>query len=173
MRRYAYSLTNSTRRIFENGADEDCLRLLVGRLPSTQNFGPASPSSGEEKYKYSSLPLSAHYARVLAQLASERGFDGYLLNFECPLQGGVEQCRALAAWISLVRVELQKRVGFHAEVIWYCPMLCTPFRTLIHQQVRLCDIQWTTPVARSVERRQHAILLTFNWILHQLHRTFS
>jgi mannosyl-glycoprotein endo-beta-N-acetylglucosaminidase len=76
--------------------------------------------SGEEKDKYSSLPLSTHYARLLAQLAANRGFDGYLLNFECPLQGGVEQCRALAAWISLLRVELQKQVGPYAEVIWYC-----------------------------------------------------
>lgn len=56
---------------------------------------------------------------MLADLAVSRGFDGYLLNFECALQGGVEQTRVLAAWIALLRAELLKKVGPHAEASWY------------------------------------------------------
>ncbi|THU76401.1 hypothetical protein K435DRAFT_974435 [Dendrothele bispora CBS 962.96] len=92
--------------IFEHDeAKPDCLRLLVGQLPkssasTTQSFPTSSLS----------LPLSPHYARLLAQLAVQRGFDGYLLNFECPLlQGGVEQTR----------------VGMHAEVVWYDSVIFT------------------------------------------------
>ena len=65
------------------------------------------------------LPLSPHYAIVLAELARERGFDGYLLNFECPLIGGVEQTRALAAWITLLQSEILARVGAHGETHWF------------------------------------------------------
>lgn len=71
------------------------------------------------------LPLSSHYASILANLARDRGFDGYLLNFECPLQGGLEQTRALAAWISLLRSALQSTVGEHSEVIWYDSVIVT------------------------------------------------
>jgi mannosyl-glycoprotein endo-beta-N-acetylglucosaminidase len=63
--------------------------------------------------------MSPHYARLLADLALQRGFDGYLLNFECTLGGGPEQARALAAWISVLRAELILKVGPHAHVIWY------------------------------------------------------
>lgn len=62
--------------------------------------------------------MSPHYARVLAELAAQRGFDGYLLNFECPLRGGVEQTRALAAWITILQAELESKVGPHAQAIW-------------------------------------------------------
>ena len=65
------------------------------------------------------LPLSPHYAIVLAELARERGFDGYLLNFECPLTGGFEQTRALAAWITLLQSEILTRVGPHGETHWF------------------------------------------------------
>ena len=65
------------------------------------------------------LPLSPHYARVLAELARERGFDGYLLNFECPLVGSFEQTRALAAWITLLQSEILARVGTHGETHWF------------------------------------------------------
>ena len=65
------------------------------------------------------LPLSPHYAIVLAELARERGFDGYLLNFECPLAGGLEQTRALAAWITLLQSEILARVGAHGETHWF------------------------------------------------------
>ncbi|KAJ7576985.1 glycoside hydrolase family 85 protein [Mycena floridula] len=99
--------------IFEGGAEADCLRLLVGKLPKSTT-GPAAQPSVQ-----TALPLSAHYARVLADLARQRGFDGYLLNFECPLQGGVEQTRALAAWITILQTELRERVGSYAEVSWY------------------------------------------------------
>jgi hypothetical protein len=99
-------------RIFENSGEEDCLRLLVGRLPKSKT-GPAHQSLP------SSLPLSRHYAQVLADLALQRGFDGYLLNFECPLRGGVEQTRALAAWITILQSEILAKVGSHGETIWF------------------------------------------------------
>jgi len=64
------------------------------------------------------IPMSRHYASVLAELARQRGFDGYLLNVECPLQGGSDQARALAGWILLLRSELVIKVGPHAQAIW-------------------------------------------------------
>ncbi|KAF8654872.1 hypothetical protein AX16_003333 [Volvariella volvacea WC 439] len=101
--------------IFEGGSEPDCLRLLVGKLPKSKT-GSAAPVN---PHHMKSLPISPHYARLLADLAVKRGFDGYLLNFEVPLQGGVEQTQALAAWICFLRSELQEKVGPHAEVIWY------------------------------------------------------
>ncbi|EMD41131.1 glycoside hydrolase family 85 protein [Gelatoporia subvermispora B] len=98
--------------IFEGSGEEDCLRLLVGRLPQSRT-GPAAHSST------ASFPVSPHYARIFAELAFQRGFDGYLLNFECPLRGGLEQARALTAWITLLESELRRKVGPHAQVIWY------------------------------------------------------
>ncbi|CAK5275973.1 unnamed protein product [Mycena citricolor] len=105
--------------IFEGGSENDCLRLLVGQLPQSKT-GPALQST-----EFRSLPLSPHYARLLAQLAQQRGFDGYLLNFECPLAGGMEQTRGVAAWIALLREELRDRVGSHSEVIWYDSVVVT------------------------------------------------
>ncbi|KAF8999398.1 glycoside hydrolase family 85 protein [Cyathus striatus] len=99
--------------IFEGGGEEDCLRLLVGKMPSSST-GPA-----EQSILPRTLPISPYYARLLAELAHERGFDGYLLNFECPLAGNYEQTRALAAWITILQNELLKKVGPHAEAIWY------------------------------------------------------
>ncbi|GLB33215.1 putative glycosyl hydrolase family 85 [Lyophyllum shimeji] len=99
--------------IFEGDGEEDCLRLLVGNLPSSIN-GPAKSTPGTTTF-----PLSPHYARLLAELACQRGFDGYLLNFECPLQGGVEQSRTLAAWITILRSEIEAKVGSHGETVWY------------------------------------------------------
>jgi mannosyl-glycoprotein endo-beta-N-acetylglucosaminidase len=85
--------------------------LVVGKLPQTSgSLQSAAPLT---------LPISPHYAVALAKLAAERGFDGYLLNFECSLIGGTEQARSLAAWISLLQSELVKRVGTHAETVWY------------------------------------------------------
>jgi mannosyl-glycoprotein endo-beta-N-acetylglucosaminidase len=73
---------------------------------------------------------------VLAELAYQRGFDGYLLNFECPLRGGVEQTRALSAWIALLDAELKIKVGPHAETIWYAldsrTFLKHHFMTMFH-----------------------------------------
>lgn len=97
--------------IFEGSGEDDCLRLLVGQLP-TSTSGPALPST-------TTLPLSPHYARVLADLAAQRGFDGYLLNVECPLRGGVEQTRALSAWIPILQAEMLAKVGPHAQALWY------------------------------------------------------
>ncbi|KAF4600425.1 hypothetical protein EYR38_005052 [Pleurotus pulmonarius] len=103
--------------IFEAGGEADCLKLLVGRLPTSK-----TKSAGDQP---TSLPVSPHYARLLADLAKRRGFDGYLLNFECPLQGRFEQTRALTAWIGLLRMELKARVGDHAELIWYDSVVIT------------------------------------------------
>nr|GAT43296.1 glycoside hydrolase family 85 protein [Mycena chlorophos] len=105
--------------IFEGSGENDCLRLLVGRLPQSKS-GPA-----KQPTDFRSLPLSPHYARLLADLAYERGFDGYLLNFECPLRGGIEQTRSVAAWITLLVSELKNKIGSHAEVIWYDSVVVT------------------------------------------------
>ena len=59
-----------------------------------------------------------HYARILADLAHQRGFDGWLLNFEVPLGDGDKQARAITLWIGLLRRELKRAVGEHAEVVW-------------------------------------------------------
>ncbi|KAF8075804.1 glycoside hydrolase family 85 protein [Lyophyllum atratum] len=105
--------------IFEDGGEEDCLRLLVGKLPQSVN-GPAKATSAR-----TSLPLSPHYAKLLAELAWQRGFDGYLLNFECALEGGIEQTRTLAAWITLLQSEILAKVGSHGETIWYDSVIIT------------------------------------------------
>ncbi|KAF8812658.1 glycoside hydrolase family 85 protein [Phlegmacium glaucopus] len=99
--------------IFEGGAEDECLRLVVGKMPLSKTGQVDSATSSL------TLPLSPHYARVLAELARERGFDGYLLNFECPFIGGVEQTRVLAAWITLLQSEILARVGPHGETHWY------------------------------------------------------
>lgn len=100
------------RRIFERDAHGECLNLIIGSKPSTHSVPSAiSPS-------ISDLRLSAHYASALAQLADDRGFDGWLLNFECSLTHAEEEARVLSAWIRLLKHELKKRVGPHAEVIW-------------------------------------------------------
>ncbi|KAL0948921.1 hypothetical protein HGRIS_009030 [Hohenbuehelia grisea] len=106
--------------IFEGNGEPDCLRLLVGRLPVSKT-GPAKAQTQVS----TSLPISPHYARLLADLAYQHGFDGYLLNFECPLRGGVEQTQALTGWISLLQNELNRKVGSHSEVIWYDSVVIT------------------------------------------------
>lgn len=107
--------------IFEDSGEKDCLQLLVGKLP-TSTSGPAAQPPPSSR---ASLPVSPHYARLLARLAAQRGFDGYLLNFECPLRGGPEQTRALATWIAILRNELIRAVGPHAHVSWYDSVVTT------------------------------------------------
>lgn len=92
-------------RIFEHlDSDSDCLQLVVGRTDyvATEN----------------KIPISKRYAVLLAELAYQRGFDGYLLNFESDLPHGADQAHALAAWILLLRAELRAKVGSHAQVVW-------------------------------------------------------
>ncbi|KAG8883668.1 hypothetical protein FRB97_006158 [Tulasnella sp. 331] len=100
--------------IFEPDAEYDCLNLLTG------------PNAGATQTKYAPVgapeempPLSAHYASVLAQLACDRGFDGWLMNFECDLLHKEDQGRMLFLWIQILRQELKKRIGSHSEVVWY------------------------------------------------------
>lgn len=100
-------------RIFEHESSEaDCLRLIVGKLPST------SSASVKPQHPAPSLPLSPHYAVLLAELAAQRGFDGYLVNVECPLKGRFDQTQAFAAWMTILQDQMRKRVGPHAETIW-------------------------------------------------------
>jgi hypothetical protein len=87
-------------RIFEWDVESEYAKLLHG--PS------AHPSTA----------LSPHYARALAQLAARRGFDGYLLNFEASFKDEKE-ARMVSAWIVMLRAELRRTVGEHAEVIWF------------------------------------------------------
>jgi len=101
-------------RIFEGGSGEDCLRLIVGKFPTT-NLRTGQVDQDSSTF---AIPLSLHYARLLATLARDKGFDGYLLNLECPLGGSFEQTRALAAWITALQSELLDKVGSHAETIW-------------------------------------------------------
>ncbi|KAL4067151.1 glycoside hydrolase family 85 protein [Scleroderma yunnanense] len=91
-------------------SSSDGMKLLLGNVPNlTMDSGAPSGS----------IPLSRHYASRLAELAFQRGFDGYLLNFESSLPGGSEQARALATWVALLRAELHTKVGSHADVVWY------------------------------------------------------
>jgi mannosyl-glycoprotein endo-beta-N-acetylglucosaminidase len=103
-------------RIFEHPeSEQDCLRLLFGKLPSSKTGPPVPPL-----VETSAVPVSPHYARLLADIAYQRGFDGYLLNFEWYLSAdsGIGQARALTAWILLLQAELKAKVGPHAEAIW-------------------------------------------------------
>ncbi|KAF9224571.1 glycoside hydrolase family 85 protein [Gyrodon lividus] len=92
--------------IFERSEDvPECLQIITGQAQSSTSTG--------------AIPLSKRYAVILAELAYQRGFDGYLLNFEYHLKNGIEQARALAAWILLLRAELRAKVGSHARAVWY------------------------------------------------------
>lgn len=98
------SLSNC--RIFEGEATDDCLRLVTGPRSTSIILGQGTHH------------ISSHYARVLAQLARQRGFDGYLLNFECHLKGRLNQSRALSTWVALLTNELKRTVGAHAQCVW-------------------------------------------------------
>ncbi|KAF8650366.1 hypothetical protein AX16_005262 [Volvariella volvacea WC 439] len=95
--------------IFEGGSEADCLRLVTGKYPNSTSRPPTTTS----------FPLSDRYAKLLADLAYQRGFDGYLLNFETSLDEGGNQARAVAAWLTILQAELEAKVGKHAESIWY------------------------------------------------------
>jgi len=101
-------------RIFEG--PNDLQSLILGNIPSSVT-GPAAPTDD-------TVNTSPYYARLLAELAQQRGFDGYLLNVEgsFPVQDkqtGIQWAHALAAWVAILREELMKQVGPHSEAIWY------------------------------------------------------
>ncbi|KAJ2929356.1 hypothetical protein H1R20_g7745, partial [Candolleomyces eurysporus] len=98
--------------IFEGGSEIDMLRMIMGRVPGVN-------SAEIETQANTTLPLTPYYAELFADIAKERGFDGYLLNIEIGLGRGAEQARALAAWITILQSELVKKVGPHAQTIWY------------------------------------------------------
>jgi mannosyl-glycoprotein endo-beta-N-acetylglucosaminidase len=100
-------------RIFESS--DDLLQLITGPLPQAQDVSIKSPQPS------GSIALSSHYACLLAELAYQRGFDGYLLNFESYLSPGIEkaQSRALASWITILQSKLQDRIGAHAQAVWF------------------------------------------------------
>ncbi|KAG9017383.1 hypothetical protein FRB93_007497 [Tulasnella sp. JGI-2019a] len=100
--------------IFEPDAEQDCLNLLAGPA-----LAAAYTSTATSVLESKISPLSTHYACALAQLACDRGFDGWLLNFECDLPQKEEQGRSLSLWIRRLKQELRERVGPHAEVVWY------------------------------------------------------
>jgi mannosyl-glycoprotein endo-beta-N-acetylglucosaminidase len=108
-----FGLTGFVCRIFEPGGEEDCLRLIVGPTPSS-----TTTITSQHTNPSSTVPLSSHYAKALARLSADLGFDGWLLNFECPLKGGLVQTHLLSAWITILRRELQLLVGSHAQVVW-------------------------------------------------------
>ncbi|KAF5337381.1 hypothetical protein D9611_002993 [Ephemerocybe angulata] len=99
--------------IFEGGSELDMLRMLMGKVPGINT------ASEVETQANSTLPLTPYYAELLADIAAERGFDGYLLNIEIGLGRGAEQARVLAAWITILQAEMIKKVGPHAQTIWY------------------------------------------------------
>jgi mannosyl-glycoprotein endo-beta-N-acetylglucosaminidase len=84
----------------------------MGRVPGVN-------SAEIETQANTTLPLTPYYAELFADIAKERGFDGYLLNIEIGLGRGAEQARALAAWITILQSELVRKVGPHAQTIWY------------------------------------------------------
>ncbi|TFK24205.1 hypothetical protein FA15DRAFT_641353 [Coprinopsis marcescibilis] len=97
--------------IFEGGSEQDALRMIVGRLPG-----------GTDAQTYHvdfTVPVSSYYAELFADIAKERGFDGWLLNVEISLQGGAPQARGFAAWMTILQQEVLKKVGPHGQVIWY------------------------------------------------------
>ncbi|PFH50496.1 glycoside hydrolase family 85 protein [Amanita thiersii Skay4041] len=99
--------------LFEHdGVKPDLLRLLAGPSMTSRD------ASKEQFITGSSFTFSIHYAQLLADLACQRGFDGYLMNFELAI-GGELHARGVADWVSVLRSELWKKVGPHAEVIWY------------------------------------------------------
>jgi mannosyl-glycoprotein endo-beta-N-acetylglucosaminidase len=100
-------------RIFESS--DDLLQLITGPLPQAQDVSINSPQPS------GSIALSSHYACLLAELAYQRGFDGYLLNFESSLSPGIQQAqsRALASWITILQSKLQERIGAHAQAVWF------------------------------------------------------
>lgn len=102
-----------TCRIFEPDAEVDCLNLLTG-----PNLETPQTNSTLVRVPAEIPPLSTYYACALAQLACDRGFDGWLLNFECDLLHHEEQGRMLCLWIQTLRQELKQRVGSHSEVVW-------------------------------------------------------
>ncbi|KZT35229.1 hypothetical protein SISSUDRAFT_190533 [Sistotremastrum suecicum HHB10207 ss-3] len=92
--------------IFEHTEDQkELLQLLTGPT--------ATPASDQP------IPLSRHYAKALARLAAERGFDGWLLNLEYSLSRGRKQAYLTTAWVELLRQELVEAVGPHAQAVWY------------------------------------------------------
>jgi len=112
---------------------DDLEQVIRGHSPSSKT-GPAKATDDN-------ITMSPHYARMLAELARQRGFDGYLVAFEDSFNSdGTKWARAVSAWVSLLREEMLKVVGPHAEVIWYVPS-CELSRLIAG--LRLCSIGMT------------------------------
>ncbi|EFI28323.1 endo-beta-N-acetylglucosaminidase [Coprinopsis cinerea okayama7 len=101
-------------RMFEGEAQEDCFRMVIGTQPRNATVDDAPWSRANY-----TVPVSPHYAEILADIAKERGFDGWLINIEMDLKGGSSQARGIAAWVSLFQQEVLKKVGSHGLVLWY------------------------------------------------------
>lgn len=68
----------------ENCSKPDCLSPTCRQSPAPRKFNNYIPS-----------PLPALCMAPCCARTRQCGFDGYLLNFECPLQGGVEHDKDL------------------------------------------------------------------------------
>lgn len=97
--------------IFEGDSAGDLYRMIAGN--------PLPVGGGEYSLPTSGMPVSSYYAKVLAGLAKERGFDGWLLNIEIDMAEGPSGARGLAAWLTVFRKEIVKAVGEHGKVLMY------------------------------------------------------
>ena len=85
--------------------------MIAGKPPPIEGDEYTLPASG--------MSVSSYYAKVLAGLAKERGFDGWLLNIEIDMAEGPSAARGLAAWLTVFRKEIVKAVGEHGKVLMY------------------------------------------------------
>ena len=58
------------------------------------------------------------YARKMAEICKEVGFDGYLMNFECQM----DKPQLLIDWLRILREEMRTLVP-EARIIWYDSVL--------------------------------------------------
>ena len=115
-------------------SQNDLEQVIRGPSPASDT-GRAKATDNDDS---DNITMSPHYARTLVELARQRGFDGYLVAFEDSFNSdGTKWARAVSAWVSLLREEMLKAVGPHAEVIWYVPS-CESSRLIAG--LRLCSV---------------------------------
>ncbi|KAH6890096.1 glycosyl hydrolase family 85-domain-containing protein [Coprinopsis sp. MPI-PUGE-AT-0042] len=80
------------------------------------------PFPGDREYRMptNDMPVSSHYAKLLANLARERGFDGWLVNIEIDMSGGRTEARGLAAWLTIFQREvlMYDSVIIRGDLVW-------------------------------------------------------
>lgn len=112
-------------------------------------------------------PLSRHYADALIDLASARGFDGYLINVEVSLdvrEGDNEYLRRSDAmhnaarmrqWVAYLRAEGARRLP-HWHVVWYDSV------TYPHGQLAWQDVM--SPANAPFFRAAQAGFTNYTWV---------